>query len=1254
MRLLSNNDDGASYHDFSLSKASQRRKRRRKKSTLFDFKVWKNVIILWIAGITLIEVYFFHRATHILDNELERSNYDIFNYADSSTNNNNDNRPPMPRQPPQPKTSLLPKKIIAVFGPESSGTTFLSTALGVAVGAFTKDGGWVHTPAWAFNHTLKGSKRKSFSGQYNPTGRWTYETDIKRRASTSDNEWEIQHISLPWGWECEEDKDIKIVEALVPDECFRYEKDPYLHPKSAEQLWFSTNGRDLDSSSLVDENREVTLEEANLMTMCRSEVKISETNDEFTCGAKCGTGRYNGCALYPERFSVNITSHLEWYLSRGVDIKVVISIRDRSISSRGKLKGHCHLADVGRKEDEVALNLISEVLEKYGSTSGSRRGTLPQDTIEKDRVFTVSYEGMMGMKDAYMYELYHRLGIDSTYLPMFVDGNRKYLVDIPDKKIPKQANSVNLPPKPQRYVEPPPKASLLPKRVITVFGHESSGTKLIASSIATSLGLWPKEGKWRTGEKSAWIYHQYVDGRVSDGELEVQHLSLPMGWHCEKDVQTTPNIVEALVPEDCSRPFEKSAVILARCRDEVQITDGHVIYPKRFFVNITSHIEWYQSRGVEITAILLMRDRSISRMGKFRDHCGIPTTAIEEDELAASIQKEAMTNYGQKSFDGRRTLLSVSYEGVMQLKGAYFFDIYRQLGIESSYLPTFNDGNTKYIQSEASLIQTLPKPRRKKFKRSLFPKKVITVVGPESSGTTFLATALGIAVGIYEVEGISRQATSSDNKWEIQHLSLPWGWLCEEDEDINIVEALVPADCFRYELDPSLESRVAAYVFTNRKKASESNAKPRQEPPKNVNPKQLEGERQTLSLCRREAKISDTNDKYTCGAKCGSGQYDGFALYPQRFSVNITSHIEWYLSRGIDIKVIISLRDRHISSKGKMKSHCHLADVGRKEDEVALHLMSEAIQKFGAGGTIEKNRVITMSYEAMMQLQGSYLFGLYKELEINSTFHPPFKDGNKKYVTAANVANLDKKEFEQQLQKSKPKQPPPPKPNRHKQSILPKKLITVVGSLFLSTVLDTATTAATNDIDWQIQHLTLPQGQRCNGTYTPTIDALLPTSEEGTHYPARYFVNLISHIEYFLSQGVDITVIVVMRDGSISTNEKLRDDCPRLEIVKKEEETKLAIMKEAYLEYGKHGAKVKSGEKERVVLVSYEGLMELKDAYLFDLYHQLGIISNHTPTYYEDDNAKYVADPKVKTAFRGGRDTHRKKAEPLGFLPGTF
>jgi hypothetical protein len=43
-----------------------------------------------------------------------------------------------------------------------------------------------------------------------------------------------------------------------------------------------------------------------------------------------------------------------------------------------------------------------------------------------------------------------------------------------------------------------------------------------------------------------------------------------------------------------------------------------------------------------------------------------------------------------------------------------------------------------------------------------------------------------------------------------------------------------------------------------------------------------------LAKCRKEARISET-DELSCGAKCGYDYYNGFALYPQRFSINITS-----------------------------------------------------------------------------------------------------------------------------------------------------------------------------------------------------------------------------------------------------------------------------------------------------------------------------------------------------------------------------
>ena len=649
-----------------------------------------------------------------------------------------------------------------------------------------------------------------------------------------------------------------------------------------------------------------------------------------------------------------------------------------------------------------------------------------------------------------------------------------------------------------------------------------------------------------------------------------------------------------------------------------------------------------------------MRDRAISKMGKLRDHCWVPERAEEEDALALSLMKEAMVKYGKSDSSKGESpvILPVSYEGLMQFKGVYLFDLYRKLRLKSSYLPTFQDGNDKYIRREEDYFPLLSKPKKKHIKKKTLAKKVITVFGPESSGTTFLASTLGIAVGIFEVDGISRQAMSPSGEWEIQHLSLPWGWQCEDDEDIAIVEALVPEECFRYERDPSLESRLAAQIFVNERGRK---AQKRQQPRKGQRSSGLSKseEQQHLSKCRNEVKISEEDGN--CGAKCGTGEYNGFALYPQRFSVNISSHIEWYLSRGVDIKVILSMRDRHISSKGKLKSHCHLVDVGRREDEVALSLMTEAIEKYGARssrrGTLtedksKKERVIAVSYEGMMAMEEAYLFSLYKELGINSTYHPLFVDGNEKYTTDANANNVGEAE-QLQLQTI----PLPPLPSL-KELLLAKKMITVIDSTskLLSTTL--AAAAGTFSSDWHTQHVALPQGQKCSllNSRPDIVEALVPEEK----YPTRYFVNITSHIEYYLAHGIDIQVVVVMRDHSISMKEKLRNDCPEVGVAENEDKVALSIIKEAYTKYGKHGSMLKRGEKERVIAVSYEGLLELKDAYLFDIYHQLGINSTYVPTTLEEDgNAKYIATPEEKAAFKGnGELRHRKKARPLHFLPG--
>ncbi len=85
-------------------------------------------------------------------------------------------------------------------------------------------------------------------------------------------------------------------------------------------------------------------------------------------------------------------------------------------------------------------------------------------------------------------------------------------------------------------------------------------------------------------------------------------------------------------------------------------------------------------------------------MSKLRDHCYVPSQAVEEDELAVSLMKEALSKYGNHHRLGKPTLISVSYEGLMQFKEAYLFSLYHKLGIKSSHSPTFSDGNEKYVR----------------------------------------------------------------------------------------------------------------------------------------------------------------------------------------------------------------------------------------------------------------------------------------------------------------------------------------------------------------------------------------------------------------------------------------------------------------------------------------------------------------------------------------------------------------------------
>ena len=74
------------------------------------------------------------------------------------------------------------------------------------------------------------------------------------------------------------------------------------------------------------------------------------------------------------------------------------------------------------------------------------------------------------------------------------------------------------------------------------------------------------------------------------------------------------------------------------------------------------------------------------------------------------------------------------------------------------------------------------------------------------------------------------------------------------------------------------------------------------------------------------------------------------------------------------------MRDRSISRAAKHREHCRFDAAANNEDEMALSLINEAINKYGTRGDGDTERVITVSYEAMMEFRESYLFDLYHQV----------------------------------------------------------------------------------------------------------------------------------------------------------------------------------------------------------------------------------------------------------------------------------
>eukprot|EP00980_Cylindrotheca_fusiformis_P018255 scaffold5931_cov125-Cylindrotheca_fusiformis.AAC.3 len=88
--------------------------------------------------------------------------------------------------------------------------------------------------------------------------------------------------------------------------------------------------------------------------------------------------------------------------------------------------------------------------------------------------------------------------------------------------------------------------SIMPQKIITVIGKESSGTTFVSKTIAQALQL-PggknEEKKYRDG------YYHHARRRYDENPIQVQHVSLPQGAWCVPGHDH--HIVDVILPAQC-------------------------------------------------------------------------------------------------------------------------------------------------------------------------------------------------------------------------------------------------------------------------------------------------------------------------------------------------------------------------------------------------------------------------------------------------------------------------------------------------------------------------------------------------------------------------------------------------------------------------------------------------------------------------------------------------------------------------------
>ena len=145
---------------------------------------------------------------------------------------------------------------------------------------------------------------------------------------------------------------------------------------------------------------------------------------------------------------------------------------------------------------------------------------------------------------------------------------------------------------------------LCPATLVAVFGLESSGVNFVHEDIANASGATKKSDD---------------EFLLPDHSLRVQHFASPTGSFSDKDPSYKQRfeplpIVPVSVSLPCrSAPGVPSGPSPLPCGD--LFGPRQVPSESRYFINVTSHINFYRQRGVDTKAVLVVRDPALHFRG---------------------------------------------------------------------------------------------------------------------------------------------------------------------------------------------------------------------------------------------------------------------------------------------------------------------------------------------------------------------------------------------------------------------------------------------------------------------------------------------------------------------------------------------------------------------------------------------------------------------------------------------------------------